>query len=47
MDHHCPWTGNCVGKKNIAPFFQFLMYCAIVIPMLMISELFGLAVLDI
>ena len=25
MDHHCPWTGKCIGRKNISPFFIFLI----------------------
>ena len=23
-DHHCPWTGKCIGKYNIIPFYVFL-----------------------
>ena len=24
-DHHCPWTGKCVSKKNINAFYIFLV----------------------
>ena len=24
MDHHCPWTGKCVGKENLCFFYMFL-----------------------
>ena len=23
-DHHCPWTGKCIGEKNIYCFYAFL-----------------------
>jgi palmitoyltransferase len=26
MDHHCPWTYNCVGYKNMPHFIRFLVW---------------------
>jgi len=23
-DHHCPWTGKCIGEGNLKPFYLFL-----------------------
>ncbi len=24
LDHHCPWTGKCIAKKNLTTFYAFL-----------------------
>lgn len=29
MDHHCPWTNNCVGYFNMPHFFRFLIWILI------------------
>ena len=29
MDHHCPWTINCVSYRTFPHFFRFLLYAVI------------------
>ena len=31
LDHHCPWTGKCIGEKNIISFYIFVVSIFILI----------------
>ncbi|CAM9823024.1 unnamed protein product [Heterosigma akashiwo] len=24
LDHHCPWTGKCIGHRNLKFFYSFV-----------------------
>ena len=36
-DHHCPWTGKCIGKKNLNYFYTFLISILLVFAFFVVS----------
>lgn len=31
LDHHCPWTSKCIGKKNICYFYIYVTFTFILL----------------
>lgn len=36
MDHHCPWTGKCIGQGNLKCFQFFLSWTCVTLVYLMV-----------
>jgi hypothetical protein len=43
LDHHCPWTGKCIGKKNLSCFHNFLISLSTLICFVIIAVIYTAA----
>ena len=42
-DHHCPWTGHCIGKNNLYSFYIFIGASFSIIIYIAIAGTFGIS----
>jgi len=46
LDHHCPWTGKCIGKNNIYSFYIFIISLFLYIFSTMLTFMLFIVFLD-
>ena len=44
LDHHCPWTGKCIGKRTLFAFHLFLICLSVHILFVVVGAIVVFAV---
>ncbi|EMD48550.1 palmitoyltransferase, putative [Entamoeba histolytica KU27] len=42
FDHHCPWLGNCIGRRNYKSYMGIVFFCSVYLFYLIITSFISL-----